>query len=245
MRRIKRILSSVVVASMLIVSVVSFGAKKVNADGFNPGVEAFVRSLYSDCLGRDADPSGLNDWCTRLTDGSVTGKECAFGFFFSSEFQSKANQMSDSDLINAYYKVFLGRGADSAGSSYWAGQIANTTNDLGILFTGFADSAEFSNKCETCGITAGSHIDVPATVRSYSSPAPASAPAATPASTTSSSSSSGGFNPPAGNDVWVCENGSRYHTRSSCSGMVDPRHVSLEWAQANGYTPCRRSGCYG
>ena len=244
MRLVKRILSSIVVFSLLLMSVLSFNGKQVNADGYNPGIESFVRSLYSDCLGREADSMGLNDWCTRLANGSVTGKECAFGFFFSSEFQSKANQMSDSDLINSYYKVFLGRGADSAGSSYWAGQIANTTDDLGILFTGFADSSEFANKCADYGITVGSHLEVPTTVRNTSTPAsvPAPAPAAT---TTPSSSSSGGFNPPAGNDVWVCENGSRYHTYSSCSRMVDPRHVSLAWAQANGYTPCRRSCCYG
>ena len=241
MRQVKRILSSIVVFSLLFMSVLAFNGKQVNADGVNPGIESFVRSLYSDCLGRDADSMGLNDWCTRLANGSVTGKECAFGFFFSSEFQSKANQMSDSDLINAYYKVFLGRGADSAGSSYWAGQIANTTDDLGILFTGFADSSEFANKCADYGITVGSHLDVPTTVRTTSAD---SASTQSPASF-DNISALGGFNPPAGNDVWVCENGSRYHRRSSCSGMIDPRHVSLAWAQANGYTPCRRSGCYG
>ena len=240
MRQAKRLISLIITVSLILVSAISINTKRVNADGYNPGIESFVRSLYSDCLGRDADPSGLNDWCTRLADGSVTGKECAFGFFFSSEFQTKANQMSDSALINAYYKVFLGRSADPSGSSYWASQIANTTDDIGILFTGFADSSEFANKCTNCGITAGAHLDVPTTVRGTSSPAPSTAPA-----TTSSSASSSGFNPPAGNDVWVCENGSRYHTRSTCSGMVDPRHVSLAWAQANGYTPCRRSGCYG
>lgn len=242
MKTKKRILSSVVILSLLFVSVLSFSSRPVNADEVNPGIEAFVRSLYSDCLGRDADPSGLNDWCTQLANGTVTGKQCAYGFFFSSEFQTKANQWSDSALINAYYKVFLGRSADAYGAEYWASQIANTTNDIGILFTGFADSSEFASKCASYGIVVGDHIDVPVTVREcIINPAPAPA-ASTPSSSGSSGTRApnGWFNPPAGNEVWLTENGSRYHSRSSCSGMIDPSHTTLAWAQANGYTACRR-----
>jgi len=147
------------------------GIQDVRADGFNPGIETFVTSLYSDCLGRSPDPSGLNDWCTKLANGTVSGKQCAYGFFFSSEFQTKANQWDDDTLINAYYRVFLNRPADPSGKSYWASRIANTTNDISILFTGFADSAEFANKCASYGITAGNHIDVPTTVRSTGSEA--------------------------------------------------------------------------
>ena len=242
MRRIKRVISSIIIFSLIFVSASSFKSNQVNADGFNPGIEAFVRSLYSDCLGRDADPSGFNDWCTRLSNGSVTGKQCAYGFFFSSEFQSKANQWSDSKLIDAYYKVFLNRSADPSGASYWAGQIANTTNDLGVLFTGFADSSEFSDKCASYGIIVGDHIDVPETVRTTSSaPAPTSAPSSG-SSSSGTRAPNGWFNPPAGNEVWLTENGSRYHRRSDCSGMIAPSHTTLAWAQANGYTACRR--CY-
>ncbi len=241
MRHTKRVLSSVVILSMIIVSFMTFSTGRVIADGVNPGIEAFVRSLYSDCLGRDADPSGLNDWCTQLANGTVTGKQCAYGFFFSSEFQNKANRLSDTALIDAYYKVFINRSADPSGASYWAGQIANTTNDLGILFTGFADSSEFANKCASYGIVVGDHIDVPVTVRESATPTPAT----TPSSSSSSSGTrapNGWFNPPAGNEVWLTENGSRYHCSSSCSGMIDPSHTTLAWAQANGYTACRR--CY-
>ena len=243
-KRVKRILSSVIVISLAFVSLFSFSTKQVKADT-NPGIEAFVRSLYSDCLGRDADPSGLNDWCTKLANGTVTGKECAFGFFFSSEFISKANRMSDESLINAYYRVFLNRSSDLSGASYWAGMISNTTNDIGILFTGFADSEEFANKCASYGIVVGDHLAVPETVRTTASATPA--PATTPSSSSSSGSSSGRapngwFDPPAGNEVWLTENGSRYHCRASCSGMIDPAHTTLAWARANGYTACGR--CY-
>lgn len=43
--------------------------------------------------------------------------------------------------------------------------------------------------------------------------------------------------------VWVpIHGGTKYHSRSWCSRMKDPKQVSLETAIANGYTPC--SKCY-
>lgn len=136
---------------------------------YNAGIEAFVNSLYSDCLGRSADPSGFNDWCNKLASGQITGKQAAYGFFFSPEFIAKANAWSDDQLIEAYYRVFLNRSSDSAGKAYWSQQIAGTTNDVSILFTGFADSAEFASKCASYGITVGNHVDVPTTTRGTAS----------------------------------------------------------------------------
>lgn len=146
--------------------------RSVNADSYNPDIVTFVTSLYSDCLGREPDSTGLNAWCTQLTNHTVTGKQCAYGFFFSQEFQSKANSLSDTELITAYYRVFLNRTPDPGGASYWATQISNTTNDISILFTGFADSTEFSQKCASYGIDVGDHIQVPITTRSTSTAAP-------------------------------------------------------------------------
>ena len=43
--------------------------------------------------------------------------------------------------------------------------------------------------------------------------------------------------------VWIpTHGGTKYHSRSSCSGMEDPQQVTLEQAQAQGFTPCKR--CY-
>jgi len=150
------------------IGLLPFG-RVVNADGFNPGIEAFVNSLYADCLGRNADPTGFNDWCNKLATGQISGKQAAYGFFFSPEFIAKANAWDDSTLIDAYYKVFLNRSADPAGKAYWTQQIAGTTNDVSILFTGFADSTEFASKCASYGITVGTHVDVPTTTRGTAS----------------------------------------------------------------------------
>ena len=162
--RFKKVIASFMAAGLMFASGIGVINKDVRAD-VNPGITTFVTSLYSDCLGRTPDPTGLNDWCTKLATGQITGKQCAYGFFFSPEFLAKANSMSDTELINAYYKVFLNRGSDPTGASYWAQQIAGTTNDVSVLFTGFADSTEFAQKCASYGVTVGNHVSVPTTVR--------------------------------------------------------------------------------
>lgn len=44
-----------------------------------------------------------------------------------------------------------------------------------------------------------------------------------------------------GNLVWVPTNGGKkYHSYAGCSGMENPIQVTLEHAEANGYTPCKR-----
>lgn len=40
--------------------------------------------------------------------------------------------------------------------------------------------------------------------------------------------------------VWVPSSGSKYHSRSSCSGMKNPSEVTLSKAESMGYTPCKR-----
>lgn len=165
---LKKSAAAVVAMAVLCAAYLGIYTNQVNADGYNQGIVTFVTSLYADCLGRNPDPVGLNDWCAKLASGQITGKQCAYGFFFSPEFQAKANNMSDDAFIEAYYRVFLNRTSDPNGKAYWAGKIANTTNDISILFTGFADSIEFANKCASYGITAGPHINVPTTVRGAS-----------------------------------------------------------------------------
>ena len=40
--------------------------------------------------------------------------------------------------------------------------------------------------------------------------------------------------------VWIPTSGSKYHSNSSCSGMNNPRQVTLSDAQSMGYTPCKK-----
>ena len=149
---VKGIATALAIAIVLLCAVFN---NRVYAD--SNGIQTFVTSLYSDCLGRTPDPVGLNDWCTRLSNGTISGKECAYGFFFSPEFRAKAETMPAGTLVDTYYRVFLNRSADGAGKDYWMQRIAPTSvsDDIIILFNGFADSTEFANKCASYGITVG------------------------------------------------------------------------------------------
>lgn len=156
----KRIIAGLLVLSTIGASIIFDRPDKVYA--YNSGIETFVNSLYADCLGRTADPTGFNEWCSKLTNGEISGKEAAYGFFFSPEFTEKAASYGDSQLINVYYKVFLNREADSSGESYWRENLAGAREfDVIILFNGFAESTEFAQKCASYGITPGNRIDLP------------------------------------------------------------------------------------
>lgn len=135
-------------------------------------IVTFVTSLYSDCLGRTPDETGLNDWVNQLVSHQKTGKQVAYGFFFSDEFKNKANNINDSSYVDTFYHVFLNRNADSTGKTDWTNRISRTTFDTTLMFSGFADSQEFTNKCRVYGITAGDHISVPNVVRQYRAPVP-------------------------------------------------------------------------
>ncbi len=157
----KKLISLFVALVMMGSIIVSYHDEDtVLADGYNPGIVTFVTSLYSDCLGRDPDPAGLNDWCAKLANGTISGKQCAYGFFFSPEFINRV--FTPAELVDVYYHVFLNRTADPEGKRYWLSRI-NTSMDFtvadALLFQGFADSTEFASKCASYGIIAGNHID--------------------------------------------------------------------------------------
>lgn len=40
--------------------------------------------------------------------------------------------------------------------------------------------------------------------------------------------------------VWVPRSGSKYHSKSTCSKMKNPRQVTLEEALSCGFTPCKK-----
>ena len=40
--------------------------------------------------------------------------------------------------------------------------------------------------------------------------------------------------------VWVPKSGSKYHSKSTCSGMKKPRQVKLSEAVSCGFTPCKK-----
>ncbi len=112
-------------------------------------VESFARRLYTTCLGRDADPAGLNDWANQLANMQISGSQAAHGFFFSDEFI--AHGFSNEEYVNRLYRTFMGREADPAGFADWVGQL-NSGVSRESVFQGFAGSAEWAGICAEYGI---------------------------------------------------------------------------------------------
>ena len=123
---------------------VKSGATRAKATTASKNATEFATRLYTECLGREPDESGLNYWSLALTNLDITGTEAARGFFFSDEFNN-AN-VSNKELINKMYKTLLGREADDVGLAFWIKEMDNgMTKEQ--LFEDFSTSPEFTGIC--------------------------------------------------------------------------------------------------
>ncbi|MCQ2466216.1 MAG: DUF4214 domain-containing protein [Clostridia bacterium] len=141
-------------------------------------VTNFVKSLYTDVLGRSADVGGMSYWANELTYMRKSAQDVAKGFFFSSEFERIYKNNSPEDNVKIFYKVFLGRTPDSSGLTYWANQIRSGKSLLEV-YNGFCNSTEFASKCAAMGIipvmpSSNAQYNKPEPVKA--TPAPTSVP---------------------------------------------------------------------
>ena len=134
-----------------------------NARDLNVERTAFVYRLYQDCLKRQPDTAGLEDWCKALTNG-YAGTAVASGFVFSPEY--KNTLPSNEEYVDMLYRTIMGREADAAGKADWVKQL-NYTITREKALNGFMLSKEFSEKCTTAGIKVGSKIKEPDTTRAW------------------------------------------------------------------------------
>lgn len=81
---------------------------------------AFVRALYAEILGRDADAAGLAHWESVLRRG-VSHRDVAAGFYASVE--------SRRDRVEALYQRILRRSPDPGGHAHWA-EVLQTEDDV-------------------------------------------------------------------------------------------------------------------
>lgn len=144
-----KFLSFLLVVTMLF----SVSANCFAADSQN--VDDFVTRLYKICLGREAEEDGLKYWTDVLKNGEQTGTSVAAGFIFSPELQNKS--YSNGAYVDIMYDAFFGRKADSDGKAYWVDQMnAGMTREE--IFTGFANSPEFFDLCDSYDIVAGTFL---------------------------------------------------------------------------------------
>ncbi len=120
--------------------------------GKQDGVTGFVTRLYEICLDRKPDSSGLKNWTNQLWSHANSGRDVAFGFIFSDEFQGK--NYDNATYVEYLYKAFLGRSADPTGKANWTSQLAQGVSRQQI-FDGFVGSDEFTKICQSYGIVRG------------------------------------------------------------------------------------------
>lgn len=123
-------------------------------------IQGFVERLYSGCLGRQSDQDGLDYWSNQLRNGQLTGKQTAYNFFTSPEFADIAKNLSDSELVERFYQVFLDRASEADGAEYWKKSIEGKDNKIAILFNGFSGSREFEDICKNSGIVPGDAVGI-------------------------------------------------------------------------------------
>lgn len=112
-------------------------------------VQSFVTRFYVQCLGRQPDMEGLNEWVGRLLNGSKTGADVAKGFVFSREFLSWNH--SDGEFVTVLYRAFFNRKPDVSGYNTWLGRLVGGMSRESVL-DGFLKSKEFAELCNNYGI---------------------------------------------------------------------------------------------
>lgn len=117
-------------------------------------VEGFVSRLYKNFLGREPDEPGLDYWCDLLVEGEITGSNVVYGFVYSREFQE--NPLSNEAFVTAMYETILGREPDTSGLNSWVAVLEKGFTRKKVL-SGFLNSVEMKNLCDSIGIRAGSY----------------------------------------------------------------------------------------
>ena len=117
----------------------------------------FVYRLYANCLGREPDEAGQEDWCQQLMNG-VSGSSVAYGFIFSQELQQM--HLDNDDYVEMMYQTIMGRESDEGGKEDWVDQL-NYTRTREHIFNGFLLSTEFAQQCAVAEINVGDQIEEP------------------------------------------------------------------------------------
>jgi uncharacterized protein DUF4214/VCBS repeat protein/pre-peptidase len=116
-------------------------------------IETFVDRLYATILGRDADPTGRNNWVDRLYTGVLSGADVSSGFIFSPEFANRGT--TDTQYVTVLYDAFFGNAPDARGLERWTGDLASGLSRADVL-SGFTNSPQFNALAASFGIRAES-----------------------------------------------------------------------------------------
>ena len=126
-------------------------------------IEAFVKRLYNDVLGREAEADGLKFWSDELYCYRRTGAYVALEFILSDEFLSK--NMTDDAFVKILYKTYFGREAEAEGLSYWKNELASGRKDRTTVAIDFIYSQEWADTCASYGILSGGDLKPSKTIK--------------------------------------------------------------------------------
>ena len=101
-------------------------------------VEDFVRYVYREALGREADEAGLAAWSEKILAGDVSPKAFLRGLLFSDEMAER--KLNNEQYIEMLYRLYLKRNADAAAAE-WVNVLASAGHDA--VIRGFEGSDEF------------------------------------------------------------------------------------------------------
>lgn len=117
-------------------------------------VEKFCKRLYSDCLERQPDPTGINYWKNKILNGECTGSDAAANFVFSEEYDKKG--VTKTEYIKMLYRVFMGREADENGLAFWKQKMREGWSREQV-FASFVGSEEYAGICKSYRIKPGKY----------------------------------------------------------------------------------------
>ena len=121
----------------------------------DPTITQFVSHFYEECLDREGDECGLNDWTGQLLEKVSTGADISYGFVYSKEFQNK--NLNDKEFVAVLYQTLLMRKADALGLNDWVNRLDQGVSNEYIR-AGFVHSVEFDTFCKEHNIARGNVI---------------------------------------------------------------------------------------
>lgn len=118
-----------------------YSALLASQSGVGPFATAddFVRQQYQDFLGRDGELNGVDDWSTRLNNGTLLPEDVISNFMASAEFEVRI-----APLVRLYSATFL-RLPDFDGLMYWA-DASRSGWSLEQIADEFTQSTEFDRR---------------------------------------------------------------------------------------------------
>ena len=105
--------------------------------------DAKIFRLYNAATKGLADPKGLKYWINKLNKSEMNTRSIAKELMMTNEFKEiYASDSSNEQYVDSLYQNILNRNTDTAGFTYWVGQLNRKVETKEEVWLGFTESAE-------------------------------------------------------------------------------------------------------